>query len=230
VAQVLDLDRRDIVDQLHSPVCRVAVEPVFERGRRQRARMDGPRNRWVQATGLPSGSGPGDPVVVIRAIHIVLDVLLRVQTTFTGLRPLSRCERLWFRSRLEPAAESTPKQMVVDDDLLRREARDLGRRCLHPTQHLGPGPDFATVVPDVHRAVHRLHGGVRQEGDLVHGFDFLRRTRKRRVSGPLFPCNHAWVSRSGVESRTTSSVDIFPFGPSSQRIASAANPCFAAHM
>src|SRR2546425_12930891 len=115
VAQVFDLDRWDIVDQLHSPVCRVAVEPVLERGRRP-AGEDGRTKEPMGPGDRPAfrAQARGDPVVVVRAIHIVLDVLLPSPNDFHRAFDLLRdANGLGFEVDLEPAAESTSKQMVV---------------------------------------------------------------------------------------------------------------------
>ena len=120
----------------------------------------------------------------------------RVQTTFTGPSTCLAIRTAWvYVVELQPAAEPAAQQMVVDHHFLRREAGDLRRHGLGPRQHLGAGPDLAAVLPDVDRAVHRLHGGVRQERHLVDGFHLSdrRRSARRRIS--LLPGHHARLPR-----------------------------------
>ena len=98
----------------------------------------------------------------------------RVQTTLTGPSTCLRdAHGLGHVVDLEPATEAAAEQMVVDHDLLQREAGDLGRGRLRAAQHLRAGPHLAAVLPHVDRAVHRLHRGVREERRLVHRFDLL---------------------------------------------------------
>src|SRR6202035_4296195 len=184
---VLDLDRGDVVDQLYRPVQRVAVETVLERGRRP-AREDRrayepvrPRDR-LAARVQPRR----DPVVVVRAIHIVLDVFLTCPDHLHGpVDLLGDADGLGDVVDLEAPAETAAQEVVVHYDLLQRQARDFAGRRPNAAQYLRAGPHLAAVRPDVHRAVHRLHGHVREEGGFVHRLDPLRRTRDRPQGSAL---------------------------------------------
>ncbi len=190
---VLDLDRGDVVEQLHRPVQRVAVEPVLERGRRP-AREDRrayepvrPRDR-LAARVQPRR----DPVVVVRAIHIVLDVFLAGPDHLHGpVDLLGDTDGLGDVVDFETPAETAAQEVVVHYDLLQRQARDFGGRRPNAAQYLRAGPHLAAVRPDVHRAVHRLHGHVREERGFVHRLDPLRRTRDRPGGIPLLPRDDA---------------------------------------
>ena len=74
-------------------------------------------------------------------------------------------------SDLQPPAKAAADQMIVDHDLVQRQTGGLRRRCLCACDGLGADPDFAAVLADMNRAVHRLHRRVREEGNLVGGLD-----------------------------------------------------------
>ncbi len=82
---------------------------------------------------------------------------------------------------LEPPAEATADQVIVDDDLFERKAGSLGRCRLGPRDRLGADPNFDPVAADVSRAVHRLHRCVREERNMVSRLDLRRGTRHRAV-------------------------------------------------
>ena len=67
----------------------------------------------------------------------------------------------------EPPAEAAADQVIVDDDFLRRQARQLRRDPLSAGDDLIADPDLAGVRTNMHRAVHRLHRRVSQERNMV---------------------------------------------------------------
>ena len=73
---------------------------------------------------------------------------------------------------LQPPAKAAADQMIVDHDLVQREASGLRRRRLGARDNLVADPDLAGVLADMDRAVHRLHRGVRKERNLVGRLDF----------------------------------------------------------
>src|SRR6202035_2267072 len=96
----------------------------------------------------------------------------RVQTTLTGP---STCCAIWT-ARVTPSISSRrPKppsdQMIVDYDLVQRQPGGLRRRRLGPRDDLGAEPNFATVLTDMNRAVHRFHRRMREERNLVDRLD-----------------------------------------------------------
>ena len=106
----------------------------------------------------------------------------RVHTTFTGP---STCLAIWTARidavGLQPPAKAAADQMIVDDDLLQRQAGGLCGRRLGARDRLAADPDFAAVLADVNRAVHRLHRGVREERNLVGRLDLGGGARHRLV-------------------------------------------------
>ena len=134
-------------------------------------------------------------------------------------------------SGFQPAAEAAAEQVVVDGDLVDRHARGLGGLGLDAGHHLGADPDLAGARRQLHRAVHRLHGGVRQERQLVG------RPRARRPGRAPWRCRRPTWRRTpspGAGRRAAgprSALELtLALGPSSQVTASASSPCLAAHM
>ena len=72
---------------------------------------------------------------------------------------------------VQPATEAAAEQLIVDLDLLERQAGDLRGRGLRAAQHLRSHPDVTAVLAHMNGAVHRLHGGVRQKRHLVDRLD-----------------------------------------------------------
>ena len=114
----------------------------------------------------------GDPVEAIGPVHVVLDIFLArphdLHRTVDVLRDLDRASDA---IDLQPAAKAAADQMIVDHDLVQRQAGGLRRRRLDAREDLAADPDFAAVLADMNRAVHRLHRGVREERNLVHRLD-----------------------------------------------------------
>ena len=126
---------------------------------------------------------PGrNAVEPIGPVHVVLDVFLagphHLHGTIDMLGDLDRANRA---VGLQPPAEAAADQMIVDDDLLERQAGGLRRHRLDARDRLGADPDFALVLADMHRAVHRLHRGVREERKLVGRLDLGGGARHRLV-------------------------------------------------
>ena len=107
-------------------------------------------------------------VVVVRPIHVLLDVFLPRPDDLDGpahlLRDLHGAQRTVV---LEPAAESAAQQVVVDTYLLARQAGELHDRRLRETGHLCAEPDVAAAIVHLHGAVHRLHRRMREKRLLV---------------------------------------------------------------
>jgi hypothetical protein len=120
---------------------------LLKAGGSHRARIDEPAKRCRQAIGVREE----------RPVHVVLDVFLAGPHHFYGpvdlLGDLHRPgDAIDFQSPPKTAAD----QMIVHGDLVGRQAGDVSRGCLRPRQHLVADPDFASVLANVHRAVHRL--------------------------------------------------------------------------
>ena len=82
---------------------------------------------------------------------------------------------------LQPPAKAAADQMIVDDDLLGRQAGSLCGHRLNARDRLAADPDFALILAEVHRAVHRLHRGVREERNLIGRLDLGGGARHRLV-------------------------------------------------
>ena len=96
----------------------------------------------------------------------------RVHTILTG--PSTFCairtalpDHVDFQPTPEPAAD----EMVVDGDLVERQTRDFCCDCLRAGDDLIAYPDLARIRLDMKRAVHRLHGRMGQQGNVIGGFD-----------------------------------------------------------
>ena len=114
----------------------------------------------------------GYAVEEIWSVHFVLDVFLAgphdLDWAVDMLRDLDGARDT---IDLQPPAESTADQMIVDDHLVQGQASGLRRRRLGARDGLAADPNFAAVLAYVDRAVHRLHRGVCEERDLVGRLD-----------------------------------------------------------
>src|SRR3954466_4192511 len=100
-------------------------------------------------------------VVIVRAVHVVLDVLLaRPNYLHRTAHPLCDLHRAQRAVVLESAPEPAAEEPVMDAHLLGLEAGEPHHRGLRPAWHLGPQPYFALFLRHMHRAVHWLHGGM----------------------------------------------------------------------
>jgi len=79
------------------------------------------------------------------------------------------------------AAEAAAGVQHVDRDLLRLEAEQGGQGMLVAGLHLLAVPYLAATVAESDHAVHRLHGGVRQIGEVVAGADHFGCLAESRV-------------------------------------------------
>ena len=120
----------------------------------------------------------GDPVVIVRPIHIVLDIFLAGPHHLHGAGDLLRdLDRPDDEIHLEPPAEAAAQEVVVHLHSLFRQAGQLRSRSLGEGGHLRAHPDIAAIGAHVDRAVHRLHGRMREERQLVDRFDLLSGAR-----------------------------------------------------
>jgi len=119
----------------------------------------------------PVGHGGGQGIAVHGPVHVVLNVLFaRPDHLDRPIHPLGNLHGRAHHVGLESAAETAADQMVVHYNFIDRQSRDLGRRGLRPGEHLGAHPHLAPRRRDVHRAVHRFHGGMCEEGQLILRF------------------------------------------------------------
>jgi hypothetical protein len=185
-----------------------------------------------QATGITLGiETGGQPIEPIRPIHVVLDVLLArphdLHRTVDMLRDLDRPSNT---VRFQPAAEPVADQMVVDHDLVQRHIHYLCGRGLDSRHGLGADPDFARVAADMDRAVHRLHGRMREERKVVGRVDLGRSARHRLADVADILRDDPWFERRLFELCRDITVLSLAWEPSSHSIARASRPFFAAPM
>jgi len=171
--QILDMHVREGIDQIDRALGGVGIQTIFEHRRGpprddRRARktvVPGERRSFLVETGRNS-------VEPIGPVHVVLDVFLARPDDFDGaVDMLGDLDGANDAVDLEPPPKAAADQMVVDHDLVQRQASGLRRCGLGSRDDLGADPDFAAVHADMNRAVHRLHRRVRKERDLVGRLD-----------------------------------------------------------
>ena len=124
----------------------------------------------------------GEPVEPIGPVHVVLDVFLaRPHHLHRPLHLHGDLNRAGDAVDLEPAAKSAADQMIVDRDLVQRQAGGFRRGLLSARDDLVANPDFAAVLADMNRAVHRLHRGVGEKRRLVDRLDLRGGAGQRLV-------------------------------------------------
>ena len=85
------------------------------------------------------------------------------------------------RLRIGAAAEGTARIQHVDLDLFGQHAQHVSDRFLIRRLVLLAVPDFTAFTAQVHDAVHRLHGGVSQEGKLDRQLQLDGRRLQRSI-------------------------------------------------
>ena len=145
--------------------------------------IDGPAKRLFHATGMPFRIETGGQAVEEHGpVHIVLDVFFaRPDDLDRAVDVFGDLDGTLDAVALQSPAETAADQMVVHHDLVQRQTCDLRGRLLGARERLIADPDLASVGADMNRAVHRLHGRVREERNMVGRFDLGHRTRHRLV-------------------------------------------------
>ena len=87
--------------------------------------------------------------------------------------------------------KATAQETVVDVDILRSHTGDFGGGRQGAFRILRADPHVDTLRRDLRRAVHRLHGGMRQIGHLVIGLHHLGRALERCQRIPLLFGHHS---------------------------------------
>src|SRR5882724_13107714 len=164
------------VGLIHRGVDRIGIDAVLypwrEVARDDRRTSNAMRPRYRFSLCVQSCA---QAVIVIRAIHIVLDVFLpRPDYLDRSLHLLGNLHGPHRAVELEAAAEPATEQMIVDTDLLPLQSGDFHYGRLRETRNLCADPDVAAVRGHAHSAVHRLHRRVRKKGLLVNSVNFLR--------------------------------------------------------
>ena len=188
---------RESIDQIDRALGGVGIETIIER-RREPSRDDRRARKAVvprDRHSFPIETGR-NPVEEVGPVHVVLDVFLARPDDFDRavdmLRDLHGAnDAIGFEPPAKPAAD----QMIVDHDLVQRQAGGLGSRRLGSRDGLAADPDFAAVLAEMNRAVHRLHCRVRQERDLVGRLDLGDAGRHGRIAIADVLRNRAWIER-----------------------------------
>src|SRR6266704_2012923 len=118
----------------------------------------------------------------------------RVHTTLSGP---STCVAI-STARVTPA-EATADEVVMNDDPVQRQTGDLCGSRLRARDRLRADPDFAAVLADMNRAVHRLHRCVREERNLIGRLDLGRSAGYRLVDIADILCNGSPIERRFFE-------------------------------
>ena len=114
-----------------------------------------------------------EAVEIERPVEGLLDVLFARPDDLDGPVDLLRdAHGLPDIVHLEPPAEAAAEQMIVDDNLLERQARHLRRDRLRAGEDLVADPDLAGVGANIHGAVHRLHRRMGEERHVIGRLEF----------------------------------------------------------
>ena len=142
------MEVRQVIDQIDRAFRRIGIEAVLE-ARRQPSRD----HRRTGEAVVPGDrlallvEARGDAVEPIGPVHVVLDVFLArphdLHGTIDLLGDLDGADRA---VGLEPPAEAAADQMIVDDDLLGRQAGGLRSHRLDARDRLGADPDLAFIL------------------------------------------------------------------------------------
>ena len=91
-------------------------------------------------------------------------------------RTLSPAPQGFARWSLRLLEEKVVEMHIVerasDNTIGRTLKKNFRCRCLDPRQDLTAHPNFGTILLQVNRAIHRLHGCVREKRHLIDCFDF----------------------------------------------------------
>ncbi len=98
------------------------------------------------------------PIEIVRPIHIVLDIFLAAPDHLhRAIDVLGDLDGQHRAIGLQPSAEATANQMIVNFDCVLWQAGECGHQRLRDRRRLRPDPDIAAILPQVDCAVHRLH-------------------------------------------------------------------------
>ena len=174
--------------------------------------------RCFQPTMRPFADGGGQGVPIHRPVDIVLHVLLaRPDHLDRPVHLLGDLHGGVDHVHLQPAAEAAADEVVVHGDFVERQSGDLRRDRLGPGEHLNAHPHLAGGGRDMHGAVHRLHGGMREKGQFVGSLEQYRpRPSPWRHRPPIWRPRlpFSLAARSCFQ---TSSEETAACGPSFQR-------------
>src|SRR6266403_36725 len=179
--QILDVHVREGIGQIDRTLGGVGVETIVEQ-RRGPPRDDGrAREAMVPGDGHPFLIKTGEyPIEETGPVHVVLDIFFaRPDDLDWTIDMFGDLDSANDAIDLQTTTEAATDQMIVDYDLVQRQARGLRRRRLGSREDLVADPDFAAVLADMNCTVHRLHRGVREERNLISRLDLGDGARHR---------------------------------------------------
>ena len=94
---------------------------------------------------------------------------------------------------LQPSAEATANQMIVNLDRILWQTGEFGHQRLRDRRRLRPDPDVATILLQMNGTVHGLHRRMSQERHLIDGINPLRCLRKCLPRITEVTGNNAWL-------------------------------------
>ena len=166
----LDAIVGNVVRHVRRRVDAVGIDAVLKAGGSQRASDSGAGDLVLPADDPTALEPRREDRVIHRTEVVVADVFFARPHDFDRAGDLLRDPRgVVHHVRFQATTEAAAEHMVVDGHLGRGQVRRLRDCGLRPRQHLSPGPRFGRSRRDVHRAVQRLHGGVREQRHLVLG-------------------------------------------------------------
>src|ERR1700738_549633 len=110
----------------------------------------GPGNRPTRS--IETG---GYPVDKVRPIHVMLDIFLAGPDDLNRSVHVHRdLNRAGDAINLESATKAAANQVIVNHDLVQRQASRCCGSSLCPCENLGTDPDFTTVLANMHSTIH----------------------------------------------------------------------------
>ena len=156
--------------------------PFWKKGGQKTRHHGGARYSVLPADDSPALQARPEEVAVGRSIDVVTDVFLAGPYDLDGpVDMLGDACGAVGHIRFELSAEAAADQMIVHGDLAFRKARSLGHGGVDALHDLSTDPDLRRSRRDMHRAVQRLHAGVRQQRHLIVGGDNLVRSLTARA-------------------------------------------------
>src|SRR5262245_27139336 len=187
----LDMDGADLVGLVFRALHRIRIDAVLDPDRA--VALDDGRTGDAMRPGDRLAlrvHARAEAIVVIRPIHVVLDVFLsrpdHLDRPGHVLRDLNGTDAAIV---LEAPAEPAAQQVPVDAYLLPLQAGHLHDGRLREPRDLRPDPDVAGFLRQVHGAVHGLHRRVREERLLVDRLDLPGGARNSRGCVAVMACD-----------------------------------------
>ncbi len=172
---IVDMDIRKCVRRLCGCFDGIEIQAIGEQGRQ--VASDDRRAGYAVSPryGVPLGiESRRQPVEIVGTVHIVLDVFLpsphHLDRPVDVLRYAGREDgAVSVEAPPEPAAH----EVIVNLDGLAGQPRQLGYQLLRKSGCLRSHPDVAALFANMNRAVHRLHGRMREKRSMIDSVETL---------------------------------------------------------